>query len=205
MTERKGQSKAPAPRAFDPWPFVDGSTSAEHSQLTDLQRLQIGFAADLEVHRPVTGFEVLQAIVACAGNDIPVPGWLAIEMQRRLQAVAQYRVGSLDDPEAFGPVPLRSQGEHLNTARLRNRWAFILESAFAPYGKLPRTKSGYEKAASILTGNELSPKQVESLLPKTRENEPAHQHNDAQRLTGAPAHDPFALTKHLAVKPGSKK
>jgi hypothetical protein len=188
------------PPVFNPWPLVDGRLRVDESELTDMERLQAQLARDLDAHRPHDGLQVLRAVASCLNSRVVVPDWLLADMSARLSRVTHFEVDSLDDATAFGPPPDRTSPEgttkeQLPTARLRSQWTHLLRWMFAPIGKLPRNKDGYQKA-SELTDGALSPKQVKEFLPKTRRNVPASQRYALTRLTkrATSAHDPFALT-----------
>ena len=186
---------------FDPWPIVTAMSPAEQDalDLTDLQRLQIKFAYQLLDMRSriKTGYDVLSAAARCAGSGVPLPDWLAREFFRRFRTVADFAVGSLDDVEAFGPLPELPEGtKQRRSAHLRARYGEMVELLFSPglgTARLPRTEAGRKEAAEMLG---ISEKQVRELLPpvrvRRRRKKVAPQRPSANAVAAA---NPFNLKK----------
>lgn len=104
----------PAREPFDPWTAAwDLAVSLEHergfavgpdgpmAQWLAAQQVKELRGRIESAHG--TGFDVLEAAATCALHGLAMPEWLAAAFLRRYRAVQQLRVGSWDDPAAFGP------------------------------------------------------------------------------------------------------
>lgn len=178
---------------FDPWPYL-ADPLLSRDDLSEFQRLQILWAADLDSHRPVTGIDVLSAVSRCASNGVPVPEWLAADLASRLSKAKSCQVQSLDDPAAFGPGSMR-KGEHVSAAVNRKRWGHVVELMFTPNGAWPRTLA-QRKLAAQLTG--LTPKQIAAMLKPGRTNK--RKPKTVSRAEAGTAADPFGITTRSIPK-----
>jgi hypothetical protein len=116
------KKRAAGGSAFDPWTATleevlelpadaDGEIPVQHLQWMHARSIA---AQQLKIERG-DGFDVLQAVAACAIHGLVMPDWLVREYLRRYRAVQQCRVKSWDALEAFGrPYP---KGTHIQRLR----------------------------------------------------------------------------------------
>jgi len=108
---------------FDPWTATleVAELQPEAHRSPDGAIFQWAVASELTARREAIergdGFDVLQAIAACAMQRLVMPDWLVRAFLRRYRAVQQLQVASWDAPEAFGP-PYR-KGTQLAAMRRR--------------------------------------------------------------------------------------
>lgn len=108
---------------FDPWTATleVAELQPDADRSPDGAIFQWAVAFDLTARREAIergdGFDVLQAVAACAVQRLVMPDWLVRAFLRRYRAVQQLQVASWDAPEAFGP-PYR-KGSQLAAMRRR--------------------------------------------------------------------------------------
>jgi hypothetical protein len=182
--------------AFDPWTAtledaereLDAWASPGGAVYRCARAQYIAARRDWYEDHPVDG------VATCVRNDLVAPDWLARAFLRLYDKVLNCHVRTWD--EAFGPAHY-AKG-HLSTLRHRRTYGRALQMMFSGPNrwtgeKLPRTDAGCKEAARVLG---LTPKQVKTLLHKTRTNTRGHKAYGKLPATQAVlthAHDPFRL------------
>ena len=93
---------------FDPWRATAEQAAAQPDAYKSPDGAFFQFAAAQQINQEKervvngTGFDVLQAVAACAIAGLVMPDWLARAYLRRYRAVSTARADSWDAPNAFG-------------------------------------------------------------------------------------------------------
>lgn len=171
---------------FNPWPYVEGTQEVPVG-MAEVDWLRVLWAQQLNEERAsitASGFAVLRALVQCAANSVPAPGWLADAAAGRFDAVRFGSAESLEDKSAFGPS--FPPGTRIGAHKLRAKW----EAAFRMLD--PRRR----EILRVQLG--LTPKQVRALLP-TRRRPSKKAAAGALVAEAGSAANPFGLRKSTAL------